>query len=291
MSIAKLNVQGLSRRDEGLMRCIVATPGYTLVSSDSRAAEPSVTAHYSKDPNYRLATFDMIGKTPYFRKDGLLIIDDIYLMVASRYPEWEPDIKEAFSTTYGGVSAGDKWVEDPDFIAKGVLKHIRPKAKSLGLGIAYGLGPTNMVLFAAQNGFDFPKSSAKEFYNLYWNTYPRVRSLGKKLEKLYEAQGYIQNDFGYCLYPSRSYKCLNYLIQSSVTGLMHLFKMIFFKNCPFAHFVTVIHDEILFEVPTERLVEARMLFDKSVEELNNTIQWSVIMRFGWVEGKDWYEAK
>lgn len=289
--MANLNCQGLSRRDSSLMSCLVATPGYTIISSDISSGEPTCTTHYSGDLNYRLATFDMIGQKPYFREDGLLIIDDIYLMVASRYPAWEQEIKDAYYNTYEGVSFVDKWLENPEYVSKGILGHIRGKAKSLCLGIGYSMGPERLVLTALENGFTLILPAAKTFYKQYWTTFPRVKALANKLEALYKKQGFIQNDFGYCLYPSDSYKCLNYLIQSSVTGLMHLFKKIFFEKCPWAEFITVIHDEILFEVPDELLAETRRLFDESVIELNKILNWSVNMRFGWVEGKTWFEAK
>jgi len=47
----------------------------------------------------------------------------------------------------------------------------------------------------------------------------------------------------------------------------------------------------LIEVPTERLAEAKALFYKTVDEFNDWLGWTVRLRFGWVEGKTWYEAK
>lgn len=291
--MATINTQGLSRRDPSLMKCLLATPGYVLVSADISSGEPTITAHYSGDENYRLATYDMVGKKPYYRED-MLIIDDIYLMVASRFPGWAGEIERVFNSVYEDKTFAEKWVESgesQEWLAKKVLGHIRGKAKPLILGLNYSMGPKNLVLQAAINRFTMTLKETRMFYRTFWDTFPRVEALSIKLQKMYEKQGYLQNDFGYILYPSKPHKCLNYLIQSSVTGLMHVFKSLFFTACPWVFFMAVIHDEILFEVPEDRLEETKRIFYECVDELNTILNWTVNLRFGWKEGKDWYEAK
>jgi len=285
-----LNPQGISRKEKTLMQSILADPDHVFCSSDIVSAEPSITAHYSQDTNYRLATVDMVGKRPYYDKSNLLVVDDIYLMLASVYPEWAATVREVFNETYDGMRGFDKWMEDSEFI-KHILKRVRGPAKSLGLGIGYGLGPKNMILFAAENGFEMSLAETRAFFKLYWDTFPRVRLLAKKLEKMYKEKGYIQNEFGFCLYPSDAYKCLNYLIQSSVTGLMHVLKGLYFNRNPWIDFVLIMHDELVFQVPEHRQEEAKRIYFECVDELNKMLGWSVQMRFGWNTGKTLYECK
>jgi hypothetical protein len=289
--ITNLNVQGMSRRDKSLMSCIVADPGQVVVSSDISSGEPSVLAHYSQDINYRLATVDMIGKQPYLDKSGMLIIDDIYLMVASKYPDWKGPIQDAFHATYDGKTFAEKWLEEPEYLSKKVLGHIRNQAKICCLGISYSMGPKKLVLTAAQNSFDLSLKEARVFYNAYWETFPRVKLLSDKLKAMHSKQGYLINDFGFVLYPDSPHKCLNYLIQSSVTGLMHVFKQLAFTRPDLLEFLVEVHDESLMSVPIDKVAEAKEHYFKCVDELNRMLNWSVKMRFGWVEGKNWYESK
>lgn len=268
--------------DSGFL--LVRQGGQTFVSGNC-AAEPTVTAHYSKDPNYLNCTLHMVGKRPYYDSKEMLVIDDIYLCVASRFPKWKEDIRRAFESYYNGVQGYDQWLINPETISKGVLKKIRGYAKIIALALAYGLGPKKMVLIAQQNGFELTASEAKTFKNLYWSTFSLVKSLGDKLISTYHSTGVLQNDFGYCLYPDSDYKVLNALIQSTVSGIMDLFNVLFFTKCPEAWYVVVIHDEIVFSIPEDKLDTVRSVFNECVTELNKILGWDVPIRFGWEVSK------
>lgn len=113
-----LNSQGLSRKDSGLMNCILPEPGNTVVSVDLSAGEPSVTSHFTQDENYRYACFDGIGKSPQIR-GGVLFIDDLYLMVASISPIGQKVIEGAYKSV--AWAAGDfkaQWAADPEVVKK-----------------------------------------------------------------------------------------------------------------------------------------------------------------------------
>jgi DNA polymerase I-like protein with 3'-5' exonuclease and polymerase domains len=84
---------------------------------------------------------------------------------------------------------------------------------------------------------------------------------------------------------------MNAFIQSSVSGLMNLLQMKFFDACPWADYIATIHDECLFQIPEHRKAEARAIWDAAVESLNDDLAWSVKIRTGWAEGRDWFEAK
>ena len=283
--MARLNAQGMSRRNSSQQRCIMADPGHTFVFTDLVAAEPTVTAHYSKDPNYLAATLTMVGKTPYYTDSGRLVIDDIYLMVASQFPRWARDIREAFEKDYNGVKGYDQWVLDPESIAKRVLKVIRNQAKVICLALAYGLGAKKMVHIAMQSGFTMSISEARAFKKLYWETFPLVDRLGKKLITQHKIAGFITNAFGFCLRPTSDYKVLNALIQSSVSGIVDVFCDLFFKKVKGARYITVIHDEVVFMVKDKYLKEVKEDFDRCVGKLNETLGWSVPIRFGWETSK------
>jgi hypothetical protein len=270
---------------------VVRQHGQVFVSGNC-AGEPTVSTHYSQDPMYRLATFDMVGKAPYYRDDGLLIIDDIYLMTASKSPMGgEQAVREAFNSLYDGKTFAEKWLEDPEYLAKGVLKKVRELHKICCLGIGYSMMPKKIKLTAFLNGYNITMAEAKGFYTLYWDIFKGMDALGKKLQQIHKKQGFIVNDFGYALYPNKAHKCLNYLIQSSVSGLMHMLKVLFFERAPWALFIAVIHDEILFSVPIDRREETQRLFFEAVAQLNAMLNWTVRIRCGYKEGEDFFSAK
>ena len=103
MAEAKLNVQGLARRDEGLKGLkglcsyIIPDEGRVFLSMDLGAGEPTCTAHYSQDPRYFHASVGGIGQPPYVYSDGVLMIDDVYIMFMSKTPIGSPIIKAALA--------------------------------------------------------------------------------------------------------------------------------------------------------------------------------------------------
>lgn len=279
-----LNVQGLARRDPGLMQCLVADEGHTVVSIDLAAGEPVVIAHYSQDKRYRAAAFDMVGVQPYW-EDGILMIDDPYLMFASVSPLGKQQIRQAWDS---GVF--ESWLVDSE-AAKKKLKPIRALHKTLFLALVYGQGPRGMVNFSADQGLSLDYKIAKATHHSFWNElYPDVRRLGERLQIQLKRQGYLTNAFGYRLVPEER-NALNALIQSSVSGIIKVFEEFLLVEAPYAQWVTCVHDESLVQVPDERLDDFRAAKERATDKLNHYLGWSVNIRTGFVEGKNWYESK
>ena len=285
-----LNAQGLARREECLMGCIVADPGHSFVSVDLSSGEPTATCHYSGDKNYYDAIFGMVGQDPYFDTRGVLKCDDIYLTAASFSPLGADMVRYALAPD--GVVAERRIARDIfETAKKNQLKKVRELHKILVLGIAYMMGPKKMVQSCRDKGFDISLKDAKSFYNAYWTWCPDVRKLSNTLTEKLERDGYLVNDFGYRLLPDAPHKAFNYWIQSTVSGVMNALTAYFFSLCPEAQFVTVIHDELIFQVPDALLTDAQTAMDKAVEQLNADLSWDVKVRTGWAVGKTLYEAK
>jgi hypothetical protein len=290
MKKAKLNIQGLARRDKGLMGSLIADPGHTFVSVDLSAGEPTVTTHYSNDQNYYDACFGLVGKEPYYDETGTLKIDDIYLTAASFSPLGRDIIKKATELSYDGMEFNKAWLHNPDVIRRS-LKDVRALHKLLVLACQYGMGAETMVKHCYNHGFKITLKEAKLFIAAYWRWCPKVKLLGQKLGEKFNSQGYLVNDFGYRLIPDSDYKALNYWIQSSVSGLVNILVYKFFSICPEAQFVTVIHDEKIFQVPDDKIEHARKCMQQAVDSLNDDLKWSVKIRTGFVTGKTLYDAK
>ncbi len=287
--MARLNVQGLARRDPGLMRCIVSDPGYTTISMDLAAGEPTVTSHFSQDPNYLYATFNGVGQRPFY-KNGVLMCDDIYAMTRSVSPIGRTNMWNEFHTgNYGGLSFADAWLKDADAVKK-TFKKDRDLHKMLALALGYGMGPKKMIKQCYDKGHTMEMQVARDFYGAYWQLFAGVRRFADRLSMQIKKKGYIVNPFGYRLTPP-PHKAFNFFIQSSVSGILHVFNAKLFAIAPWAQFVTVIHDELIATVPKERVEEFRICKDRATESLNADLKWTVAVRVGFAQGDTWYEAK
>ncbi len=285
---ARLNVQGLARRDAGLMRTILPEPGYTTVSIDLASGEPTVTGHFSMDPNYLYATYHGVGLAPYW-EGGVLKIDDIYIMVMSVSPIGASHVKDAWSKQWPAGSFSDQWLADAEIIKK-ALGEQRKIHKILALGLGYGMGPAKMVKQMYESGYKLDLKTAKAFKDAYWRLFKGVRRLADLLSLQVEKEGQLINPFGYRLVPDKQ-KAYNYFIQSSVSGIMHVLCAKLFAIAPYSLFSTVIHDEIVCDVPTERLEEFRQHLKIATDSLNDDLQWGVKIRTGFAFGPSWFEAK
>lgn len=284
----RLNIQGLARREPLLQHCFPAPNDSVYVSIDLAAGEPSVTTHFSQDTNYRYATFDGVGKRPFYR-DDVLMIGDIYLMSASINPLHTSTMKGAFDKTWPAGSFADQWVADDEIIKK-ALKAPRTFNKMAALGFSYGMGAKKFVKQAYDQGFSIDLRSAKELHYNYWQLFADVRRFANRLAKQREMDGYIVNPFGYRSI-AEPHKAFNAFIQSSVSGIMHVYLMLLSTIAPYMKLITVIHDELLVEIPKDLVEQFRKDSQTATDELNTQLGWTVLIRTGFAVGKDFYDAK
>jgi len=289
MSQARLNVQGMARRDPLLMTCLGPDPGFITCSSDAASGEPSVIAHFSHDPVYKYACFDGIGKAPYY-KDAVLVIDDIYLMGASISPVGASIVRDAFNKKWPAGSFQDQWLQDSEVI-KSALKKCRQLHKAAILGFSYGMGHRKCARTLYEQGYLISEEDAKKFKFAYWDLMSGVARFSKRLANMSEREGYIINPFGYRIVPESPHKAFNAYIQSSVSGLLNVYLVKLLAAAPYAQFVTIIHDELLLDIPIIYKEEFKLAKERAVKSLNEDLKWSVDLRFGLVYGSDWYTAK
>lgn len=287
----RLNVQALGRREQGLMENMLPDDGCELASIDLSAGEPTVTAHYSQDENYFNACFNMVGKAPYFDKQGILQIDDIYLMGASVSPTGKDEIRAAFVASYDGLTFAEQWLKDPEVI-KARLKKCRAFHKIMMLAVGYGQKPRGMVQHAYDSGLFLKQDAAQEFFKAYWYTlFPGVRALSERLQATFRRRGYLVNEFGYRMVPERESLCFNYQIQSSVSGIMKVYEEKLFAAAPYAEYKGTIHDEVIPQYPTPRREDMRLAAQRATDSLNKDLNWTVNIRTGFVTGSNFFEAK
>lgn len=294
----RLNPQGLARKDKPLMSALVPPPGCVFVSADLSAGEPTCTAHYSQDKNYYDATFGMVGKAPYYTDDGLLKIDNLYYTVMSVSPMGKKLVRELFHSTYNGSSFAERWPANEEYQGKPFQDWLKDQIKAqyafhkIGtLGMGYSMGPRKFQTAAYDAGHVISFGEAKEFFRVYWALFADIGKFAKRCAHSAKTRGYLVNDFGYRLLPDKDYKAFNYFIQSSVSGIMHVLCNSFFILAAFCTFLLVIHDEVIFSCPKERVEEARAAMKAAEEALNNMLKWRVRVRVGFAVGNNLYEAK
>jgi len=270
------------------MTTMVADPGCILVSEDFSAGEPSVTANFSGDKNYRWATLDGIGKAPTYT-NGVLRIDDIYLMTASASPMFKDAIQSAFDLDWSGLTFANQWLVDSEII-KSNLKKIRQISKILCLGISYGMQPKKMVKQMYEQGISMTLKEATDFFNAYWTLFADVRRFSERLKRQAQQAGYIVNPFGYrmAMEPRLAF---NYFIQSSVSGLVHIYLAKLMAAAPYSQFITIVHDELIMQVRLDMLEQFRLDSQRATDSLNDDLGWSVKIRTGFAPGLTMYDAK
>ena len=307
MSDARLNVQGLCRNDAGLGAApglcsyILPDPGHVFVSIDLSAGEPAVTAHYSRDKMYCYATLDGVGKAPYWENERLFI-DDIYIMVAASTARGRPVIDEAWNRSWDGRTFAEQWITDPEVIKK-YLGKTRKMFKTVALACGYGMGVAKMgrqVL--EQYGVELSETECRDIHRGYWDTFSGVKIFSLRCQEK-ARKGYIVNEFGYRITFDNSgqrgkdttHKAFNYLIQSSVSGIIHIFTMFLFEESEArgidARLVTIIHDEDVVQVPADKVDLFREARDVAVTRLNAHLNWSVPIRTGFAVGATFFDAK
>ena len=286
-AVPKVNLPALARRDIPFMESWEADPGKVFISSDFTSLEPSLTAHFSKDPNYRYATYDGIGKEPFINEHGVLMIDDIYLMVASKSPGIMEPVKEFFSDP----EHCKLWVKDSDECkAHKLLKKPRKLAKPQCLGFGYGIGPKRFVKQCYDAGIPMGLSQAKLMYKAYWDLFPGIRQLTKVLEASFKKHGFFENPFGYRL-TTDPHKAYNAFIQSSASGVVDITVMKFFEELPEADFITLVHDEFIYQIDEKLVKKAKAVTDKCIVSLNRDLNWSIPMRIDFTVAKTFADIK
>ena len=294
----RLNPQGLARKDKPLMRAVMAPPGETLVSCDLASGEPTCTTHYSGDKNYADATFNMVGKAPFYNPEGVLKIDNLYLTVMSVSPMGKALMRELFATKYGDDSFSSLWERNASHGGSPFQDYIKDQIKpqyafhKIGtLGMGYAMGPKKFQNAAYDAGHVITFAQAKDFYVNYWTLFKGIKKFANVCANNFKARGFLVNEFGYRLMPDKEYKAFNYWIQSTVSGIMHVLCAKFFALAPYCRFLLVIHDEVIFSCPTGRLEEARLAMKQAEASLNRNLNWRVNMRVGWATGLNLYDAK
>ena len=252
-----------------------------FVSQDVVSLEPSITAEMSGDPMYIYATQKGIGQKPYYSKTGVLMIDDIYLMSASQFPVTREPLQEYFNyhKTDKGLTFADQWVQDSEPCKDHCKKEIRNFAKVGCLGIGYGMGARKFRKTAQDAGKILSYAESKATITAYWDLFEGLKALRDSLSWEVKRKGYLVNPFGYRLTPE-PHKALNAYIQSGASGILDIYLLKMCAACPWVLFEALIHDEVVWQVPLNRMDEFNEISARCIKSLNDDLGWETPIRFG-----------
>ena len=299
---SKINLLALSRRNELNMRCLLPDEGNVFIFSDLEAAEPTVSANLIGDDVQIYQIFEGKGKAPYYRDDGLLMISDPYLALASVNPVSAKTIEDMYyNELFDGLPFWDAWVKDPDLVKNHkTMKVSRNLNKPAYLGLNYGLkgdtpdrndskhGLRNHMI---KEGYPMNSEQAWETYNRFWDMYKKTKEFGASLESAAKRGVPLYNPLGFKL-TGKPKDMLNRLIQSSVSSIISLaeYKLEDMVGDKFSY-VACIHDEVILEVKEEDAEEVLNAFHTVASEITELLKFKYPIRFTPQIARDFYEGK
>ncbi len=215
-----------------IRRAFVAPPGHVLLSADYSQIELRVLAHLSQDEAFLYA---------FAQKH------DFHASIAAR--------------VYGVA------VEE-------VTPEMRNHVKQFSYGIAYGMSP-----FGVSQRLGIEIGEAEKFIEAYYAQFPKVRSFLESQVKQAKIDGFTTTMFGRRRYvpelQSSNYRlrtlgermALNAPIQGSAADIIKKAMIDVHRALseqPLARMLLTVHDELVFEVPADKLELARRVIEKNM---------------------------
>jgi DNA polymerase I len=260
LSSSDPNLQNIPIRTEvgaELRKGFIPRDGFRFVSADYSQIELRVLAHLSGDPIFVEA----------FRSGA--------------------DIHRQTAALVFDVDVAD------------VSPRMRDAAKTINFATIYGIGP-----FALSKQIGTTVQEAKTFIESYFQRLPDVRAyLDRQIEKAYQ-DGYVETLIGRRRYipevKSKNYNirqfgeraATNAPVQGSAADIIKIAMIeidrVLRQEDDGTRMLLQVHDELLFEVPEDRVEHARKLV---VERMEHAFQLDVPLKVESGTGASWYECK
>lgn len=259
LSSSNPNLQNIPiRSEEGrrIREAFIAPPDHYLLSADYSQIELRILAHYSQDS---------------------------HLLEAFRN---ETDIHQLTAAEINGIAPHE------------VTAEMRRQAKTINFGIIYGMGP-----FGLAQRLGISRQAAKALIDRYFEKYPGVENCITNLIQRTRSHGYSEtllgrrrtipeiNSRNHTVRQQGERLAVNSPIQGSAADLIKK-AMIDVERTIKEHglqtsMLLQVHDELVFETPSEELDLARNLITKTMESVWTL---SVPLKVDVGYGKNWAEA-
>ncbi|OOF60151.1 DNA polymerase I [Rodentibacter myodis] len=258
LSSSDPNLQNIPiRHDEGrrIRQAFIAREGYSIVAADYSQIELRIMAHLSED-------------------QGLI----------NAFTQGQ-DIHRATAAEIFGVPPDE------------VTSEQRRNAKAINFGLIYG-----MSAFGLSRQLGIPRPDAQKYMDLYFQRYPGVQTFMSNIREKAKAQGYVETLFGRRLYlpdinSSNAMRrkgaervAINAPMQGTAAdiikrAMIKLDELV--RNDPDIEMIMQVHDELVFEVRSEKVEFYRSQIKQYMEAAANLVV-PLIVEVG--VGKNWDEA-
>lgn len=207
-----------------LHELFIADPGYTLITRDLSAVEPTLLAYYSEDP----------------------VLCDIMITGGD---------------FHGTTAIAAFALECDSKVVKKQFPELRQVAKTIGLAVLYGAGANQVKQVMDKNNLECSRSKAEEIVRRIRTQYKGVWEFKQQLDRELETGATIYNLFGRPFRiadKSQVYmKGLNTLIQGSASDYM-LAAMRRLNSGVDCKHLLVVHDECVTQVKDEHVAQAAL---------------------------------
>jgi DNA polymerase I-like protein with 3'-5' exonuclease and polymerase domains len=248
LSCSEPNLQQVPR-DKQIRSLFIAPPGKVLGVIDMAQIEVRVVAHFSQDPTL-IAMFN----------ESL----DFYGLIAQRV------------LGYKGA-ANDLKKENPK---------LREIAKTIGLSILYGIGSEKLSnSVEAKTGEVLGRDRCKKIIRDYFEGFPGLRKFKDEVARLADVGHVFTTPFGrkFKFSPDEVYmKGVNTLCQSTASDAV-LFSQLAFVDDPRGKLVSLVHDEVIYELEPTTAEE----FMHDLEKGMCTQPLKVPLKAEWKIGNSW----
>ena len=231
-------------------------------------------------------------------KDWVILSADysqVELRIMAHYSQ-EPELLNAFRLDADIHTRTAALVND--ISESEVTSDQRRSAKVVNFGIMYGAGPYRMSQELGISMVD-----AKKLIEIYFNTYPGIRSYMDRTLASARENGYVETLYkrrrktanlltsNMNMVKAEERAAINMPIQGTAADLIKIAMINIHnrmkKESIEGKMILQIHDELLFECP---VYEAEKLGELVAAEMESAIEISVPLKVDWCYGKNWYEA-
>jgi DNA polymerase-1 len=183
-----------------------------------------------------------------------------------------------------------------------ITKDMRRAAKTVVFGIVYGISP-----FGLSQNIGVPQAEAKKYIETFFERFPAVRALMDRNIAEGRAKGYtttilgrrrpipelqsgdqVQRSFGERM-------AVNSPIQGSAADLIKVAMIRVHRRLrqelPHVRMILQVHDELIFEVPSAELEDAKRLVAAEMEGVGKELGLSVPLKVETGVGKNWRAAR
>jgi DNA polymerase-1 len=260
LSSSEPNMQNLPVKGElggKIRQAVIAQPGWLLLSADYSQIDLRALAHISQDEEL-VATFN---------RD-----EDVHTSTASRVFNVPPE---------------------------SVTPAMRRVAKTVNFGVIYGMSD-----YGLEQATDFSREEAAQFIASYFQKYPRVKDYIETTKAQAGKRGYVQTVMGRRRYipelnsPNRQVKeaaermAINMPVQGTSADIIKIAMVRLHREMQSrglqSKMTLQIHDELLFEVPPDKIDLMKELVSKIMP---NALQLRVPLKIDIKIGKNWAEME